>query len=267
MRAKFAKYWEFMKVGYLTFLTYRFQVVMNFISYFLLIALNYFLWKAIYTQKATISGLTLSQMLTYVVIAWSARSFFANRIDREIGMAVREGTIAMDLIKPTNFQIYHYCRAFGRALFMFLFMTLPLIVLACFIFPVQPPSGRLGPFLFPISVVLSFFLNAGLSYLTGVIAFFTKNNEGVLHFKQMLIEVFSGVMIPITFFPGWIQDILFWLPFKYIAYAPLRIYLGLDSIRKVHQGVLLQMMWIVIIYLAGQLLWHYAVRKVEIQGG
>jgi len=256
-----------MRVGYLTYLAYRFQVFMNLVSYLLIIALNYFLWRAIYAKHHVIAGFTLEQMMTYMVIGWSARTFFANRIDKVIGDAVRDGSIAMDLLRPTNFQLYHYFRAFGRALFMLLFMTLPIILAASLIFPVRLPSGRLGPYLFPLSVVLSFFLHAGLSYLTGLVAFFTRNNEGVRKLKQMLVEVFSGVMIPITFFPKAVQDVLFWLPFKYIAYAPLRIYLGMEPLSRVHQGVLLQIMWIIIIYAAGQVMWHFAIRRLEVQGG
>ena len=267
MGKKLAKYWAFMRIGYITFLSYRFQVLMSFLSYLLVIALNYYLWKAVYANHAIIAGFTLSQMMTYVVIGWSARTFFANRIDRMIGDAVRDGSIVMDLLKPTNYQLYHYCRSFGRAIFMFVFMTLPIIVVSSFLFSVHPPSGRLGPYLFPLSVLLSFFLHAGISYVTGLVAFFTRNNEGVFRFKQMIVEVFSGVMIPITFFPGWVQSALFWLPFKYIAYVPLRIYLGMEPLKKVHQGVLLQAMWIILIYAAGQVIWHFGIRKLEIQGG
>jgi ABC-2 type transport system permease protein len=267
MRMRSAKYWQFMRLGYITYLAYRFQVLASFVSYLLIIALNYFLWKAVYSGRQVIAGFTMEQMMTYVVIGWSARTFFANRIDRMIGDAVRDGSIIMDLLKPTNFQLYHYFRSFGRAVFMFIFMTLPIIVVASVLFPVQLPSGKLGPYLFPLSMVLSFFLHAGISYLTGLVAFFTRNNEGVFRFKQLLVEVFSGVMIPITFFPGWVQNVLFWLPFKYIAYAPLRIYLGMEPLSRVHQGVLLQIMWIIIIYAAGQLLWHYGIRRLEIQGG
>lgn len=267
MKVKIGKYWEFIKVGYITFLAYRFQVIMAFFSYILIISLNYFLWKAIYDGREQIAGFSLNQMLTYIVVGWSARSFFANRIDRIIGKAVRDGSIAMDLVKPTNFQIYHYCRAFGRAGFMLLFMAIPIFIFSYILFPIQLPSGKLGPFLFPLSVVLSFFLNAAISYITGLASFFTKNNEGILYFKQMVIEVFSGVLIPVSFFPDWVQTILFWLPFKYIAYAPLRIYLGMEPLDRVHQGVLLQLMWIVILYGIGQVMWHFAIRKIEIQGG
>lgn len=261
------KYFEFMKVSFLTYLAYRFQVAMGFVSVLLIISLNYFLWKAIYAHHQTIAGFRLDQMLTYVVVGWSARSFFSNRIDRTIGNAVRDGSIAMDLLKPMNFQLYHYARAFGRAAFTFLFVTAPMFTLCCFIFPVEPPSRAIGGLLFPLSLTLSFFLTAGINYLTGLLAFYTQNNEGILHAKMMLIEMFSGILIPISFFPTWVQSVLYWLPFKYIAYAPLRIYLGMDSVRKVHQGVLLQLMWITIIFFSGQILWHFAIRRGEIQGG
>jgi len=98
MRQKLEKYWQFMRVGYLTYLAYRFQVLMNVVSYLLIISLNYFLWRAIFAERRVIAGFTMEQMMTYVVIAWSARTFFANRIDRLIGDAVRDGSIAMDLL-------------------------------------------------------------------------------------------------------------------------------------------------------------------------
>ncbi len=91
-----------MRVGYLTYLAYRLQVFMNLISYLLIIGLNYFLWRAVYAKHRVIAGFTLEQMMTYVVIAWSARTFFANRIDKVIGEAVRDGSIAMDLLRPTT---------------------------------------------------------------------------------------------------------------------------------------------------------------------
>lgn len=42
-------------------------------------------------------------MTTYIAIAWMARAFYFNNIDREIAMEIQEGRVAVELIRPYNY--------------------------------------------------------------------------------------------------------------------------------------------------------------------
>ncbi len=58
--------------------------------------------------------MTVEQMTTYVAIAWMARAFYFNNIDREIAMEIREGKVAIELIRPYNYLIMKRCKGLGK---------------------------------------------------------------------------------------------------------------------------------------------------------
>ena len=39
-------------------------------------------------------------------------------------------------------------------------------------------------------------------------AFFFYNNAGLIRAKRVIVDLFSGLLIPISFFPLWAQDIM-----------------------------------------------------------
>ncbi len=58
---------------------------------------------AIYGDSQSLGGLTPGQMATYIAIAGMSRAFYFNNLDREIAQEIRDGTVAIELIRP-----YHY---------------------------------------------------------------------------------------------------------------------------------------------------------------
>ena len=49
----------------------------------------------------------------------------------------------------------------------------------------------------------SFLINSQMNIITGLFAFFLENNEGLMRMKRVAVDLFSGLIIPISFFPGW----------------------------------------------------------------
>ena len=66
----------------------------------------------------------------------------------------------------------------------------------------------------------------GISFLIGTCAIPLNSILSLIRAKYWLIELLSGVLIPIAFFPKALQILSAWLPFEHIAYTPLQIYLG-----------------------------------------
>jgi ABC-2 type transport system permease protein len=42
----------------------------------------------------------------------------------------------------------------------------------------------------------------------------------------LLRDICSGVLIPLTLFPEIIQKVFFFLPFQFITYVPIRVFIG-----------------------------------------
>ena len=64
-------------------------------------------------------------MTSYVAIAWMARAFYFNNIDREIAVEIQDGKVAVELIRPYNYLGMKTMAWFRRRDFslIFLFFT------------------------------------------------------------------------------------------------------------------------------------------------
>src|ERR1700735_1799130 len=219
-------YAEFSRVGFVNILAFRLRYFTGIITYFLNVTVYYFIWSAVYSGGLSIAGYNLAQMITYVSVGWMIRSFYWNTIDQEMAYEVIEGKIAMDLIKPVSVQWMWISRAIGESAFRLGLLTLPTAVVVALVFPVQGPASRGDFFLFLVAVLGSFFLMGAINFMIGTCAIPLKSILALIRAKYWLIELLSGLLIPIAFFPKVLRDLSRWLPFEHIAYTPLQIYLG-----------------------------------------
>ena len=54
--------------------------------------------------------------------------------------------------------------------------------------------------------------------------FFIFNNTGLIRAKRVVIDLFSGLLLPISFYPVWAQNLMSYLPFQAISYVPSMIF-------------------------------------------
>jgi len=264
-------YANFARLAFLKFLAYRLRYYTGIITYTIFVAGNAFLYSALFNSRpethAVIGGLTLSQMVSYVILSWIGRSFYFNSIDRTLAHQVVEGEIAMQLIKPFHVQTVMMSEALGEALFRMLMFTLPIVVVVVPLFGMTaPPDPTLYGWT-ALSFALAFIVNSQLNFLVGCLAFYLKNIIGVIRAKLIMMEFLTGVLVPFTFFPLWVQDIIGWLPFQAVSYIPVTIYLGLRPADQLLSALLLQAAWALGLFVAGRLVWNASVRRVTLQGG
>ena len=267
-----APYREFSRIGFVNILAFRLRYYTGIITYLLNVTVYYYIWTAVLGPAAKagatgIAGYNLAQMLTYVSVGWIIRSFYWNTIDQEMAYEVLEGKIAMELIKPVSVQGMWLARAVGESAFRLVLLTVPTAALIALIFPVERPASAAHFALFLAAVAGSFLLMGAISFLIGTCAIPLQSILSLIRAKYWLIELLSGLLIPIAFFPKPLRSISRWLPFEHIAYTPLQIYLGklspLDSLRAV--GI--SWAWVALLLWAGHLWWNRAVQKITIHGG
>ncbi len=260
-------YGEFLRVGFVNTLAYRLRYFTGIVTYFIYVSVYYYIWKAIYAASAPIEGFDFSQMLTYVAVGWMIRSFYFNNIDQEMAEHVTEGKLAMDLIKPVNLQMMYVAQALGESIFRLGMLTAPTAALLLLVYPIRRPASLAHFLAFFASVVLSFFIVAGINFAVGTLAVRLKSILGLLRAKYFLLELFSGLLIPISFFPHVFQDLFRFLPFQYISYIPVLLYLGKIRGGGLVKALALQLFWVVAVFVIGDAMWRWSSRKITIQGG
>lgn len=261
------KYIEMIRIRFLMMLAYRTNYYTGILIYSINIGAYYFLWNAIYGGKSEIEGLSSIQMTTYVAVAWMARAFYFNNIDREMATEIKEGKVAVELIRPYNYLGMKTMQGLGEGIFRLFFFSVPGMVIVALIFPMEFSADAATWGLFALSIVLSFFINTQLNLLTGITTFFLYNNTGLIRAKRVLIDLFSGLLLPISFFPGWAQEVMGFLPFQGISYIPSMIFTNGFTGSQAVEGLLLQSAWVLILLIPIRILWVIAKKQLIIQGG
>ena len=265
-------YFNFVRLAFLKFLAYRLRYYTGVVSYTIFVAGNYYLYSAIFASLgersgATIGGLTLGEMVTYVALSWVGRSFYFNNIDRILSGQIQQGEITSLLIKPFHVQTAMFFEALGEAGFRLLMFTLPILIVVVPLFRFQaPPDLSLFGWTL-LSFALAFVVNSQINFLVGCLAFYLKNILGVIRAKMVTMEFLTGVLIPFTFFPEWFQTLVTFFPFQAISYIPVTIYLGHRTGDDLLAALLLQAGWGIGLFLAGRVVWNHSVKHVTLQGG
>lgn len=262
-----APYVEFSRVGFVNILAFRLRYYTGVVTYLINVTVYYFIWQAVYSGGGEIAGYALSEMITYVAVGWIIRSFYWSTIDQEMAYEVLEGKIALELIKPISVQWMWLARAMGESAFRLGMLTLPTAVVIALIFPVGGPASARHFALFVPAVLGSFLLMGAVNFLIGTCAIRLKSILALIRAKYWLIELLSGLLIPMAFFPAPLRAALAWLPFQHIAYTPLEIYLGKLEPSAAATALAVQWLWVGALLWLGARWWTVATRKITIHGG
>lgn len=260
-------YAELARVRFLAMLAYRVNYYSGILVYIVYIGGYYFIWQAVYAGRAVLGGMTAAQMTTYLAVSWMSRAFWFNNLDREIAAEIRDGTVAVQMIRPYNYLLAKLTGALGEGLFRFFFFAMPGLAVAALIIPVRFPAdaGLWGTF--AAALVLAFIVNSLFNVIAGLIAFFTLNNSGVLHTKRVIVDLLSGLYLPLSFYPAGVRETLGWLPFQAIGYLPNLIFTGALRGVDLWRVLAVQAAWAVILGIVAGWLWRLAGRRLVVQGG
>ena len=100
-------------------------------------------------------------------------------------------------------------------------------------------------------------------YLT----FKTLSARGTVSICNTVCGVLGGLYIPLVFMPQSIQNVLNYLPFRFVLDLPARIYIGNIQPMQAIQFIGLAFAWLVIIIIIGKILISKAGKNAVIQGG
>ncbi|GGK43957.1 ABC transporter permease [Deinococcus malanensis] len=257
-------YWGFTRLRFLDLIANRTRFLIGIGSYFIYVSVYAAVYRAIYAGQTQVGGLSASQAITYVAVAWVLRSLYTNALDREVTTSVRQGDVAVALLRPVDEPWSRLAGAAGEALVRASIFSLPAAVVIALVYPVAAPAGPMAALGFGLGAVLAFGVYAQLNLLVGISAVFTEHTVGVQRAKNAMVDLLGGVLIPLSFFPEWAQGVLVWLPFQAITYTPVAMYLGR---MEVGAGLAVQLAWVVVLFVLVRVMWRRALDRLTVHGG
>ncbi len=262
-------YLKFISKSFQKEFAYRIEFFMGILNGLLFIFIFTSLWKAIYSSPLSASlgsAFNVHTIIAYAVFAMILKISFT--MDDELTIQrVRTGDIAMFLIKPFNYFLMNLSECIGQSLFHFFARGIPLIVLSITIFNINLPADKETYLLFIPSAILGYTIFFIVNFIIGLLSFWFIEVFSFQLMKYGMFVLFSGGMLPIDFFPNAMQPLISFLPFKYTLYVPTSIFINHFSRDLIFSQILMQLVWVISLYLISIIMWKAAEKKLVIQGG
>ncbi len=245
---------------------YRAWVWMEFVVQILAMTVMYFFWEAVYANGGTLGGLSFQQTINYVMIAQMLMPLVENRLIFNFGWMIREGQIAIDLLRPMDFQTRFYVDALGN-LGLSLLLKTPLLLMAIVFFQAQLPRGAQTWLVFLVSLILGHGVMFFFDWIFACLAFYSTETWGLSVVRVAVVTFFSGALIPLQMMPDGLRAIAFALPFAQAVYVPVSFLSGVTPVSAAPQTWLVQLLWLISLGTISRVVFNVSIRKVTVQGG
>lgn len=183
-----------------------------------------FIWKAVFSSRGSINGLSLDQMITYFGVAVLINYLIMDFADWNLQMLISTGKFLSYMLRPMSHIYFALSQKVGHRVLGFTVEFIPVYLILFFVFGVKLVPAM--PVYALISIALGFLMMFLVDYCVGITAFWLTRTSGVRRMFLLLRDICSGMFLPLTFFPGILQKVLFFLPFQFIAYVPVRVCVG-----------------------------------------
>jgi ABC-2 type transport system permease protein len=222
---------------------------------------------ALYGDQQEVAGITLQGAIVYTGVTQAVIAYLSIFGWWDLMNSVHNGEVSADLLKPMNYFTFWMAQDLGRAAVSLLLRGLIIMVLYALVFDLTYPTS-LGQWLaFSLTVILSWGVSFGFRFLVNLTAFWTPNAKGIGRFAFAFAWFFSGFLMPIRFFPDWVQQIAYLTPFPHLLNTVVEVYLGVLQGTALWLALLNQLFWIMILVVLSQLVLKSAVRRLVILGG
>jgi len=268
---KFSLYWPFTRNAMQTLLSYRSNVLFFILGNVLRIFVFFFLWKAIFRSsgQTVLHGYTFQQMVIYLILT-TALGETRGSVGGDMSDEIKSGQIAMSFIKPISFRLRIYFTSFGDTLYSLIMTGIPALIAVLIIAAVYGTIGEftvLNTMLFVVAFIFSLIIYMSYNFVFSLLGFVTTNMWGLWQINKAIVQLCSGAIIPLVFFPEWAQRVLNVLPFATLISTPISIFLGKCTGFELLRVLCMQAFWILAFTLLGNFVWGKVVKHLTVQGG
>jgi ABC-2 type transport system permease protein len=260
-------YWEVARRAVRQQLAYRTENLAGVFTNCFFGYLRAAVYVAVYQSTSNFGGYDPQAAVTYSWITQAMIMVIALWGWWEIELTIRTGDVVSDLAKPFSYVGFWLARDLGRAAYFVVFRAVPILLAGQLLFGLHWPSSPLAWLEFTISMLLAVMVSFGFRFLLNVSAFWTTDARGLGAIALAATMFLGGFVVPIRFFPDWLQPLVLALPFASITQTPADLFVERIQGAAAFDLLAIQLVWAAVMLLAAQLMTLLATRRVVIQGG
>ena len=264
-----SSYFGLFKMTFKGELQYRAKAISGVVTQVFWGLMYIYLYTAFMGGKV-IEGFSISQMISYV---WIGQAFFVLRfsdLPKNCGKEIENGNVCYKFVRPVDLYNQWYAEHFGYKLSATLIRCLPLTVVA-FLLPknmrLMLPTSLSSFVLFATALLLGALITSAISMISVFLTFKTMSAKGTASIMNTICGVLGGMYVPLVFMPQSVQNVLNYLPFRFIMDLPARIYVGNIPPMEAIKFIGIAIGWLIALITIGKLLMKVAGKSTVIQGG
>ena len=244
----------------ISFVLYRFRSILQFLT-------AYYLWLAILPPGTSFAGYDTASMLTYIFGVSLMSAFVMTSRSQAIGEEINNGSLSGYLLRPINYFGFWLARDAGDKIMNMLFGIFEVSLLYILLHPplyFQTESFYLVTFFIAVLIgMLNYFF---ISVALGLIGFWSADIWAPRFIFYSLMIFFSGGLFPLDLLPQPIYMFFQALPFPYLLYFPVKVYLGQLSYEQVMLGLGVGIFWIFIMLWLVNTVWKTGLKSYTAYG-
>lgn len=264
------KYWHIFKISFSQEFVYRFNFLMWRVRNIVQILIMFSFWNVIFSfSSKSFFGYDKAKILTYVFGILILKAIVLSSRAVDVAGEISSGNLTNLLLKPINYFKYWFCRDISSKALNMVFSAFEIFLLY---FLIKPPlyfqTAPLTLILFFVSLFLAILLYFVILFLVNMVSFFMPENAWAAQFLfiAIILDFFSGGIFPLDILPPSILETFSYLPFYYLLFFPLQVYLGKLSEIFVFKGILISVFWLVILGFSLLKVWRLGLKVYNAEG-
>lgn len=258
-------YLALMRYNFKQQFAYRASLYMQILGSIIWVYIQVCIWQALLRTGNAVEQ-TVEDLVTYTVVAFLINQITSNNTAHALAAKVKSGSIAIDLIRPFPLKWYLFYQQLSENAFSLIFVGTPITLLSLLLWGVRMP-GMLDLFFGLISIILAVFLVFSFQYAIGLLVFWLKDVTYTRMITGGIVELFSGSMIPLWFYPEAFRQVCMVLPFRFMVFEPISVFLGEYDVMGCIRVIAIQFFWTLVLTVVGELIWKKVQKNITVQGG
>jgi ABC-2 type transport system permease protein len=226
------------------------------------------IWYAIMSfQIERLQYSIIENTIRYMVLT-SSLSLLYQSFDRgNISGKIISGTIERDLLYPVSVIGLQFSSGFGLICIDFFRTSLLTLIILSLLYSLSWNFNILSF----IGLILLLIEGLIIQYLfitiIDLLSFWTTETNTIQRMWDATYKFLGGFLIPSWIFPGEIETILYYLPFKYIVSIPVSCFIFQYNLQQIISSFIGALLWIFLLLLITRIIWNLGIRKLKINGG
>lgn len=265
MKYNILKWYQTIVVSFAKHTAYRLdfflQIIAPVVVFFFI---NYSLWSSIYKNNFNIiiQGYNFNQMIQYHSWVMIVGLISQGHTSFNLAQDIRLGKISTYLIYPFNLWEFHTASFLSFQLIQLFISCISLLCLVQ-INLIQISSYTLLIKGFTVCLCVSL-LWYTVQYFLGLLSFWLDETWILRVTFRLLASFLSGIILPLSFFPEKVLELIKLTPFPYMTYYPIKILMGQDNL--FWDCITVLSIWTVIFYFLSVLVWKKGLKLYTAAG-